>query len=143
MVFTHLPSAVMLALIPLPDSPAFAMAFLVLRSCSNAMDNAPRTAFLAAAFLSSERTVAMGIVNVVKTSSQSLGPVVTGALSAANRFWIAFVVAGGLKVLYDFGILIMFVNHKTRDETVEEISNHSSENEPNEAFLNQEERSPR
>ena len=86
------------------------------------MDNAPRTAFLAAVFLPNERTVAMGVLNVVKTTSQSLGPVVTGALSAANRFWIAFVVAGGLKVLYDLGILLIFVNHKTRDDEPEEIN---------------------
>ena len=84
------------------------------------MDNAPRTAFLAAAFLPSERTIAMGVLNVVKTTSQSLGPVVTGALSAANRFWIAFAVAGGLKVLYDLGIFVMFVNYKTRDDELEE-----------------------
>ena len=120
MVFTHLPSALLLALIPIPDSLVLAMLFLILRSCSSAMDNAPRTAFLAAVFLSNERTVAMGVLNVVKTTSQSLGPVVTGALSTANLFWIAFVVAGGLKVLYDLGILVIFVNHKTRDDEPEE-----------------------
>ena len=115
MVFTNLPSAIMLALVPVPNSPTLAIMFLVLRSCSNSMDNAPRSAFLAAVVLPQERTMAMGIVNVVKTSSQSIGPVITGALVEARLFWVAFVTAGSLKVLYDLGILAVFVNHDTRD----------------------------
>ena len=84
------------------------------------MDNAPRSAFLSAVILPSERTVALGIVNVVKTSSQSFGPVITGALAGAHLFWISFVVAGGIKVMYDLGVLVMFVNYKTREERQEE-----------------------
>ena len=122
MVFTNLPSAVMLALIPVPNSSVVAMMFLIFRHCTNAMDNAPRSAFLSAAILPSERTVTMGIVNIVKTSSQSISPVVTGALAGAYLFWIAFVVAGGMKVLYNLGILVIFVNHKTQEERREEQS---------------------
>ncbi|MCJ1387587.1 hypothetical protein MMC18_000430 [Xylographa bjoerkii] len=120
MVFTNLPAAIMLTLIPLPYSPMLAMFFLILRSCTNSMDNAPRSAFLAAVVLPSERTLTMGIVNIVKTSSQSIGPVITGFLAEAHIFWIAFLVAGGLKVLYDLGILAAFVNHKTREEEIEQ-----------------------
>ena len=60
----------------------------------------------------------MGIVNIVKTSSQSIGPVITGLLAEAHIFWIAFLVAGGLKVLYDLGIFAAFVNHMTREEMI-------------------------
>ncbi|KAI9872790.1 MAG: hypothetical protein M1830_001189, partial [Pleopsidium flavum] len=49
MVFTHLPSAICLALIPLPSSVGLAMTFLILRSSTQSMDQAPRQAFLAAA----------------------------------------------------------------------------------------------
>ena len=127
MAFTNLPAAIMLGLIPIPNSPIFAMVLLVLRSCTNSMDNAPRSAFLAAIVLPGERTMTMGIVNVVKTSSQSLGPVITGSLAEAHLFWIAFIVAGGLKVLYDLGILAIFVNHKTREEEPEQC--YQTENE--------------
>ena len=113
MVFTHLPSAVMLALIPIPDSLVLAMMFLILRSCTQSMDSAPRSAFLAAVVLPKERTAVMGIINVVKTSSQSLGPVITGALAGAHLFWVAFVVAGSMKASYDLGMLAMFKNHRT------------------------------
>lgn len=52
----------------------------------------------------------MGIVNTVKTTSQSSGPLITGALAADKRFWIAFVIAGSLKASYDVMMLAMFVN---------------------------------
>jgi para-aminobenzoate synthetase len=40
----------------------------------------------------------MGVVNVAKTLGQSAGPFVTGVLAGEGRFWVAFVVAGSLKV---------------------------------------------
>ena len=116
MVFTHMPSAICLALIPLPSSVALAMTFLVLRASTQSMDQAPRQAFLAAVVLPSERTAVMGVVNVVKTLSQSGGPVTTGWLAGMNRFWVSFLVAGVLKVSYDLGMLKMFLGHKMNDE---------------------------
>lgn len=52
----------------------------------------------------------MGIVNTVKTMSQSSGPLITGALAGDNRFWIAFVAAGSLKAAYDLAMLSMFAS---------------------------------
>lgn len=74
------------------------------------MDQAPRSAFLSAVVLPEERTAVMGIVNTVKTMSQSSGPLITGALASDKRFWIAFVLAGSLKASYDLAMLSMFVN---------------------------------
>ena len=116
MVFTHLPSAVALALIPIPSSLPFAMLFLILRSCTQSMDVAPRSAFLAAAVLPNERTAVMGFLNVVKTSCQSLGPFITGILASNKMFWLSFVLAGSLKATYDLGMLAVFANHKPREE---------------------------
>ncbi|KAL8900090.1 MAG: hypothetical protein Q9207_005858 [Kuettlingeria erythrocarpa] len=116
MVFTHLPSAIFLALIPLPSSLGPAMAFLVLRSCTQNMDQAPRQAFLAAAVLPSERTAVMGVVNVVRTLSQSGGPVVTGWLAGMKKFWVAFLVAGALKAGYDLAMLKLFLGYRSRED---------------------------
>ena len=115
MVFTHLPSAVFLALIPVPSSLPLAMMFLLLRACSQSMDVAPRSAFLAAVILPHERTAIMGFINVVKTMSQSLGPVITGVLAGSHLFWVAFVMAGVAKVVYDLGILAVFVQQQSRE----------------------------
>lgn len=122
MVFTHLPSAIFLALIPLP-SPSYgwlAMVFLILRSCMQNMDQAPRQAFLAAAVLPSERTAVMGAVNVVKTLSQSGGPVATGWLAGIGKFWLAFLIAGGLKASYDLAMLKMFLGYRSREDEAEQ-----------------------
>jgi len=55
-------------------------------------------------------------VNVVKTLSQSAGPIATGWLAGAGKFWIAFLIAGGLKASYDLAMLKMFLGHKSREE---------------------------
>ncbi|KAK5736797.1 hypothetical protein LTR17_007122 [Elasticomyces elasticus] len=117
MVFTHLPSAIFLALFPLPTSLVVATTLLVLRASLASMDQAPRSAFLSAVVLPGERTAVMGIVNTVKTTSQSSGPLITGTLAGTDQFWIAFVVAGALKASYDVGMLSMFINHRVEGES--------------------------
>ncbi|KAL8732271.1 MAG: hypothetical protein Q9166_002843 [cf. Caloplaca sp. 2 TL-2023] len=120
MVFTHLPSAIFLALIPLPSTAFPAMIFLVLRACTQNMDQAPRQAFLAAAVLPSERTAVMGVVNVVRALSQSGGPVLTGWLAGMKKFWIAFLIAGALKAGYDLAMLKLFLGNRSREEVKSE-----------------------
>lgn len=116
MVFTHLPSAIALALIPFPSQLSFALVFLMLRACTQSMDTVPRSAFLSAIVLPSERTAVMGAVNVVKTTALSLSPSITGVLAHSGYFWIAFVASGGLKATYDILLLIVFLGHRPREE---------------------------
>lgn len=127
MVFTHLPSAILLSLVPMPESLALTIAFLVLRATLSSMDQAPRSAFLSAIVLPAERTAVMGIVNTVKTMSQSSGPLLTGSLANSGRFWIAFVIAGALKSAYDVGLLTLFL-HAELDS-----GDHGTENAESEA----------
>ncbi len=129
MVFTHLPSAIFLALIPLPSHAWLAIVFLVMRSCMQNMDQAPRQAFLSAAVLPSERTAIMGVVNVVKTFSQSGGPVATGWLAGIGKFWIAFLIAGAMKASYDLTMLKLFLGFKSREEEEEERKKQHPERE--------------
>lgn len=112
MVFTHLPSAVFLALMPMPNSLTLTIIFLVLRASLASMDQAPRSAFLSAVVLPNERTAVMGVVNTLKTVAQSGGPLVTGVLAGEGRFWIAFITAGTLKASYDLGMLAIFSGTK-------------------------------
>jgi len=129
MVFTHLPSAIFLALIPIPSSLPFAMLFLILRSCTQSMDVAPRSAFLAAVVLPNERTAVMGLINVVKTSAQSLGPLITGVLADKGVFWVSLVAAGTLKATYDLGMLAVFAGHQTHDDRAAEEQRRAEEEE--------------
>ncbi|KFY29466.1 hypothetical protein V491_00022 [Pseudogymnoascus sp. VKM F-3775] len=116
MVFTHLPSAVFVALIAIPSQMPLALTFLILRSCTQSMDVAPRSAFVAAIVLPNERTAIMGIINVVKTFTAGLGPGLTGLLFDHNLAWTAFVMAGSLKVVYDLGMLAVFKGHESRED---------------------------
>ncbi|ROV89715.1 hypothetical protein VMCG_10356 [Cytospora schulzeri] len=109
MVFSHLPSAIFLMLLPTPRVVWLTVVILIGRGTLASMDQAPRSAFLSKVIQAEERTAVMGIVNVVKTLSQSSGPTFTGMLAGENRFWVAFVVAGALKSLYDLGMLAMFL----------------------------------
>ncbi|KAJ5974662.1 Major facilitator superfamily domain general substrate transporter [Penicillium waksmanii] len=115
MVFTHLPSAICLSLISVPNNLPLALTFLVLRACSQSMDVAPRSAFLAAALPSDKRTAIMGAVNVVKTTTQSLGPLLTGILARNNMFGVSFIIAGCLKVVYDLGMLFTFAGKEAEN----------------------------
>ncbi|KAF9877270.1 major facilitator superfamily transporter [Colletotrichum karsti] len=120
MVFTHLPSAVFLSLIPLPGpGPSgtwIAMALLALRACTQSMDQAPRQAFLAAAVLPNERTAVLGVVNIVKTLAQAGGIGAVGVLSGKNLWILALSGAGVMKACYDFLMLGMFLGLKDREE---------------------------
>ncbi|CAN8104617.1 unnamed protein product [Discula destructiva] len=109
MVFTHLPSAIFLGMLPAASTIWFTIVLLVARGTLASMDQAPRSAFLSKVVSGEERTAVMGIVNVVKTLSQSGGPTITGILAGDQRFWIAFVVAGALKASYDLGLLTFFL----------------------------------
>ena len=63
----------------------------------------------------------MGAVNVVKTLSQSGGPVATGWLAGIGKFWVAFLIAGGMKAGYDLAMLKMFLGYKSREEENEQM----------------------
>ncbi|OQE01623.1 hypothetical protein PENVUL_c042G05720 [Penicillium vulpinum] len=128
MVFTHLPSAICLALISVPSSLPLALTFLVLRACTQNMDVAPRSAFLAAALPADKRTAIMGAVNVVKTTAQSMGPLLTGILSRNGHFGVSFIIAGCLKVVYDLGMLYSFAGNEAarRKQAAQDASEETS-----------------
>jgi MFS family permease len=121
MVVTHLPASILLALIPLPKTLTPSLTLVALRSCISQMDVGPRSAFVAAIVLPGERTAIMGVVNVVKTFSQSIGPGITGLLAEHNLFWVAFVLAGGFKIVYDLGLLGTFIGFERRDDVPEGV----------------------
>lgn len=112
MVFTHVPSSAAVLFFPFPPVFWLTAGLLLLRTGLNNMDQAPRSAFIAAVVKPEERTAVMGITSMVRTLAAMAGPTITGFLAASDRFWIAFVVAGICRLAYDFGLYAMFVNMK-------------------------------
>jgi MFS family permease len=112
MVFTHLPSSIASAFIPLPSSVGWTVGLLLFMAALNSMDQAPRTAFIAAVVKPEERTAVMGITSMLRTLSSSMGPSITGFLAGSDNFWVAFLVTGICRIVYDVGLWILFVNVK-------------------------------
>jgi MFS family permease len=112
MVFTHLPSSSAVLLFPVPSGIFLTVALFFLRTSLNNMDQAPRAAFIAAVVKPEERTAVMGITSMLRTLAATTGPTVTGILAGHDQFWIAFVTAGALRICYDLGLFIMFINMK-------------------------------
>ena len=110
MVFTHIPSSAAVLLFPFPDSVTLTFGLLLLRVGLNNMDQAPRAALIAAVVKPEERTSVMGITSMLRTVAATTGPTVTGILAEGDKFWIAFVVAGSLRLAYDLGLFAMFID---------------------------------
>lgn len=110
MVFTHIPSSLAVLVFPLPQNKFLTFALLLLRVGLNNMDQAPRAALIAAVVKPEERTAVMGITSTLRTLANVTGPSFTGLLADNKRFWIAFVVGGALRLAYDIGLFVMFIN---------------------------------
>jgi MFS family permease len=112
MVFTHLPSSAAVLFFPAPQNLVVTIILLYIRMGLNNMDQAPRAAFIAAVVKPEERTAVMGITSTLRTLAMAMGPSLTGLLAGNDKFWIAFVVGGVLRIMYDLGLWAMFLNVK-------------------------------
>ena len=112
MVFTHVPSSAAVLFFPFPPVLWIVAGLLMVRAGLNNMDQAPRSAFIAAVVKPEERTATMGITSMIRTLAAMAGPTVTGLMADKKLFWIAFVVAGACRLTYDLGLYAMFVNMK-------------------------------
>jgi MFS family permease len=100
MVFTHLPSNVLLAVIPLaPNLPA-AIALLLARVALAQMDVPTRQAYVMALVDPDERTAAAALTNTARYAVRPVGPALAG-VSQSIAFGLPFLLAGGIKSLYD------------------------------------------
>jgi len=108
MVFTHLPSNVLLVLVPLMPSPALAVAVFLLRMSISQMDVPTRQSYTMAVVDPDERTATAGLTNVARTAASAVSPLVTGVAFAAGSLALPFVLAGALKIAYDGLVYVTF-----------------------------------
>jgi MFS family permease len=108
MVFTHLPSSVLLALIPLmPDLP-WVIVLLLIRSALSQMDVPTRSSYVMAVVSPSERAAAASITSVPRSLASSISPLLAGYLLQVSTFGWPLVIGGALKIVYDLLLLGMF-----------------------------------
>jgi MFS family permease len=102
MVFTHLPSNVLLILVPLMPNLPLAIAALLLRFSVSQMDVPTRQSYTMAVVAPDERSAAGGVTGIARTVGAALSPALAGMFISNPVLMSApFLVAGGLKVLYD------------------------------------------
>ncbi len=102
MVFTHLPSNVLLMFVPLMPNATAAVALLLVRSLISQMDVPTRQSYTMAVVVPEERAAAAGVIGVSRSVGTALSPALaTMCVAQPALMSLPFFLAGGLKIVYD------------------------------------------
>ncbi|MFA6148142.1 MAG: MFS transporter [bacterium] len=102
MVFTHIPSNILLILVPLMPTLPLAVAVLLVRFSISQMDVPTRQSYTMAVVSPDERSAASGVTTIARSLGAAISPSLTGFLFAVPALLSApFYLAGGLKIVYD------------------------------------------
>jgi MFS family permease len=117
MVATHLPSNVLLILVPLMPTLPLAVAVLLARFSISQMDVPTRQSYLMAVVPPEERSAAAGVAGVARTIGAAISPLCVGFLFARPSLinW-PFYIAGTLKIAYDLLLYKEFVSIRPPEE---------------------------
>jgi MFS family permease len=111
MVVTHLPSNILLILVPLMPSLSLAVMLLLLRFSISQMDVPTRQSYTMAVVPAEERSAAGGFTGVARTTGAAISPLFAGFLFARPSLISApFFIAGTLKIVYDLLLYHSFRN---------------------------------
>jgi len=117
MVFTHLPSNVLLMLVPLMPTLRLAVAVLLVRFSISQMDVPARQSYVMAVVTPDERSAAGGVTGVARTIGAAMSPLFVGFLFARpDLINLPFVIAGTLKIAYDLLLYRGFIALRTPEE---------------------------
>lgn len=102
MVFTHIPSNVLLCLVPLMPTATLAVFVLLLRFSISQMDVPTRQAYTMAVVAPDERSAASGVTTIARSVGASISPALSGVFLATPALLSTpFILAGSLKIVYD------------------------------------------
>jgi MFS family permease len=117
MVFTHIPSNVLLMLVPLMPTLPLAVVLLLLRFSISQMDVPTRQSYTMAVVAPEERSAAAGVTGIARTVGASLSPMIAGPLlGIAALASVPFLLAGSLKIVYDLSLYRSFRSIKPPEE---------------------------
>jgi len=117
MVFTHLPSNVLLLLVPFSPNLGWAVALLLARFALSQMDVPARQAYIVSIVPPGERAGAVAMTGAVRGVAMSFGPALAGMAIGAAAFGLPFFAGGGLKAVYDLLLYAGFRNRRAGHET--------------------------
>ena len=117
MVFTHIPSNILLILVPLMPTLPLAIGLLLLRFSISQMDVPTRQSYTLAVVSPDERSAASGVTAIARSVGAALSPSLTGIFfSIPFLFSAPFLFAGGLKIIYDLLLFREFRSIKPPEE---------------------------
>jgi MFS family permease len=119
MVFTHLPSNILLILVPLMPNLTLAVLVLLLRFSISQMDVPARQSYTMAVVPADERSAAGGFTGVARTTGAAISPLFAGFLFARPALIsVPFFIAGTLKIVYDLMLYQGFATVRSPEEHV-------------------------
>jgi len=117
MVFTHIPSNILLILVAFAPTFPLAVVLYLARTALSQMDVPTRQSYLVAVVREDERTAAAGITNVSRNITQAISPSLAGyILQSLSLLSAPFVMGGILKIVYDVASYFNFKSIKPSDE---------------------------
>jgi len=117
MVFTHLPSNILLITIPFLPTLPLAVLVLLVRFSISQMDVPTRQSYTMAVVAPDERSAASGITGVARTIGSAMSPVFAGLFLSNPILWgMPFIISGSLKIIYDLAIYFSFRALKPPEE---------------------------
>ncbi|TMF20175.1 MAG: MFS transporter [Chloroflexi bacterium] len=116
MVFTHLPSNVLLLLVAFSPTLAWAVGLLLARFLLSQMDVPARQAYVVSIVPREDRAAALAVTGAVRGVAQAFGPVLSGVAIGAAVFGLPFYAGGGLKIGYDLALFAAFRNRRADHE---------------------------
>jgi MFS family permease len=117
MVFTHLPSNVLLVLVPFSPTLVWAVGLLLARFLLSQMDVPARQAYIVSIVPPEDRASAVAVTGAVRGVAQAFGPVLAGVAIGAAAFGLPFYAGGGLKIAYDLALFRAFRNRPAEHES--------------------------
>ncbi|HEY2774440.1 MAG TPA: MFS transporter [Candidatus Binatia bacterium] len=117
MVFTHVPSSLLLVTVAFaPSFPVAAVLFL-LREGLVEMDVPTRQSYVMAVVRPEEATVASGITSLVRLASWAVGPTAAGMFMQTTSLMTPLVVGAAMKIAYDVLLWRAFRSVRPPEET--------------------------
>jgi MFS family permease len=108
MVFTHIPSNILLILLALAPTLEIAIVFYMIRMALSQMDVPTRQSYIVAVVEEDERTASAGITNLSRNIAQAISPSITGYIIGVLSLSAPFIIGGLLKIIYDITLYINF-----------------------------------
>ena len=117
MVSTHLVSNLMLIAVPFMPTYGSTIGMFVARHLLSQLDVPTRQSYTMAVVEPEERAAAAGITSVSRNAAAALAPIFTGLVVATPALGLPFLLAGGLKIVYDLSIFALFRKVKPPEES--------------------------